>query len=190
MESIELFFKLGFGHVLDPQALDHLFFISAFTIPFQFKDARQLLWWTTLFTVGHTLSLVGNYYFEINPSARWIEFFIPLSILIACVPLITGTSAARSQLYLSGLIFIFGIVHGFGFSRYFGMIVPEEQATTALLSFALGVEGAQIVIIIGVLCVAWLLVAVFSMPKEKWKLVAGTMIASQALEMTLQNWPL
>jgi hypothetical protein len=25
--------------------------------------------------------------------------------------------------------------------------------------------------------------------KEKWKLVAGAMILSQALEMTLQNWP-
>lgn len=189
MESIGLFFKLGWWHVLDLQALDHLYFIAAFTIPFQFKDARQLLWWTTLFTVGHTLSLVGNYYFEINPSAAWIEFFIPLSILVACFPLLRGTSVKRSERYLSGLIFIFGIVHGFGFSRYFGLIVPEEEATMALVSFAIGVEGAQIVIITGVLVIAWFLLKTLLIPKEKWKLVAGAMITSQALEMTLMNWP-
>lgn len=190
MEAIGLFFKLGWLHVLDLTALDHLYFIAAFTLPFHFRDGRQLLWWTTLFTSGHTLSLVGNYFYEINPDAAWIEFFIPLSILIACVPLLVETPVQRSQRYLSGLIFLFGIIHGFGFSRYFGMIVPEDQATTALFSFALGVEGAQIAIIVGVLVLEWLWVRLLSFPKNKWKLIGGAMIASQALEMTLLNWPL
>ena len=190
METIGLYFELGWKHVLDVSALDHLFFISAFTLPFNFRDLKKLLLWTTLFTVGHTLSLVGNYYFALHPSETWIEFLIPLSILVACLPLLRDSSQGDSEGFMGALIFLFGIVHGFGFSRYFGMIVPEDSATQALFSFAFGVEGAQIVIILGVLILEFLVVRILGLSKSKWRVIGGAMIASQALEMTLNNLPI
>lgn len=190
MEQLWFYFDLGLWHVLDAKAIDHLLFIAAFTVPYHFEALRKLLWWTTLFTVGHTLSLMGNYYFALNPPSEWIEFLIPISILFACVPLLQGSiPSPRSQALLSLLIFVFGIIHGFGFGRYFGMIVSGEDAGYALFSFAFGVEAAQIVIILCVLLLQLLVVRFGLLTKEKWKLVAGAMILSQALEMTLQNWP-
>ncbi|MGC6421581.1 MAG: HupE/UreJ family protein [Flavobacteriaceae bacterium] len=189
MDTVALFFELGWWHVLDVQALDHLFFIAAFTVPYTFRDTRRLLVWTTLFTIGHTLSLIGNFVYQINPSTTWVEFFIPLSIVVACLPLLTGFAGKMLHPYLGVLIFLFGIVHGFGFSRYFGMIVPNDETTLALFSFALGVEGAQIIIILGVLLLEWLAVRQLTLPKEKWKLITGAMIVSQAFEMTVSNWP-
>ena len=191
MEQLWFYFDLGLRHVLDLKAIDHLLFIAAFTAPFHFGALRKLLWWTTLFTFGHTLSLIGNYYYQLDPPATWIEFLIPVSIIVACIPLMrSGDQARRSKSFFSVLIFIFGIVHGFGFSRYFGMVVPEDSANLALLSFAFGVEAAQILIIAGVLVLEILLVRLIALKKEKWQLIVGAMIASQALGMCFQNWPL
>ena len=190
MDQLWFYFDMGLWHVLDAAAIDHLLFIAAFTVPYHFEALRKLLWWTTLFTVGHTLSLIGNYYFALNPPTEWVEFLIPISILVACIPLLQGsTPSSRSQALLSLLIFIFGIIHGFGFGRYFEMIVSGEDARFALFSFAFGVEAAQIIIILCVLILQFVLVRFGILTKEKWKLVVGAMIFSQALEMTLQNWP-
>ena len=190
MDQLWFYFDMGLWHVLDAAVIDHLLFIAAFTVPYHFEALRKLLWWTTLFTVDHTLSLIGNYYFALNPPTEWVEFLIPVSILVACIPLLQGSNpSSRSQALLSLLIFIFGIIHGFGFGRYFGMIVSGEDARFALFSFAFGVEVAQIIIILCVLILQFVWVRFGIFTKEKWKLVAGAMILSQALEMTLQNWP-
>jgi hypothetical protein len=42
----------------------------------------------------------------------------------------------------------FGLIHGFGFSNYFRMIMgAEDQKATALLGFTLGIETAQLLVI-------------------------------------------
>ncbi len=64
METIWFYAQLGFNHVLDFQGLDHFYFIIALAIPFGFREFQKLLWWVSLFTLGHTLSLFGNYFFE------------------------------------------------------------------------------------------------------------------------------
>ena len=74
MDQLWFYFDMGLWHVLDAAAIDHLLFIAAFTVPYHFEALRKLLWWTTLFTVGHTLSLIGNYYFALNPPTEWVEF--------------------------------------------------------------------------------------------------------------------
>jgi hypothetical protein len=64
METIWFYAQLGFNHVLDFQGLDHFYFIIALAIPFGFREFQKLLWWVSLFTLGHTLSLFGNYFFS------------------------------------------------------------------------------------------------------------------------------
>ena len=190
MEQVWFYLELGFWHVLDLAALDHLLFIAAFSAPYGFNYLKKLIWWTTLFTIGHSLSLLGNYFYNLNISSNWIELLISVSILIACIPLFKNPQPyGRTRSFFSALILFFGIIHGFGFSRYFGMMVPQESATKPLISFAIGVEAAQITIILAVLILELVLVRVLSISKEKWKWVVGGMIVSKALEMTYQNWP-
>ena len=93
METIWFYAQLGFNHVLDFQGLDHFYFIITLAIPFGFREFQKLLWWVSLFTLGHTLSLFGNYFFELKLSADWIEFLIPVTIALSCIPLLKAKIA-------------------------------------------------------------------------------------------------
>ena len=76
MDTFKFYTDLGFWHVIDLEGLDHLFFITTLALPFAFSKSRKLLWWVTLFTLGHTLSLMCNVYTEIKFSSYWIELLI------------------------------------------------------------------------------------------------------------------
>lgn len=150
MEAVYFYIALGFQHVLDLNGLDHLYFIVALCLPYGFREWRRLLLWVTLFTLGHSLSLIGNYYLNISFSSYWIELLIPITIVLSCLPLFWQIQPKKVR-YASGLTFVFGLIHGLGFGRYFGMMVDPDAAISSLFSFALGVEVAQLVIVLGIL---------------------------------------
>tara|TARA_B100000768_G_C11100203_1_gene298736 strand:- start:94 stop:666 length:573 start_codon:yes stop_codon:yes gene_type:complete len=189
METILFYAKLGFNHVLDFQALDHFYFIIALCLSFSFNDFKKLLWWVSLFTLGHTLSLFGNYYFEIILSAVWIEFLIPLTIALSCILLIINKTSNFKILFPSLVTLIFGLIHGLGFGRYFSLIVSKDEALIELLSFALGLEAIQVCIVLGLLLVNFLVTRILKIPSSKWRLVVGAMILSQALTMMIKSSP-
>ena len=54
IEFLWFYTKLGFWHVVDWEGLDHFYFIITMAIPFTFVQWRKLLWWVTIFTIGHT----------------------------------------------------------------------------------------------------------------------------------------
>ena len=69
------------------------------------------------------------------------------------------------------------------------MIASEGEAILGLLEFALGVEFAQIFIVIFVLLINWLVITFLKIQSLKWKWVVASMVLSQALLMTSNNWP-
>ena len=91
--------------------------------------------------------------------------------------------------WINMITLFFGLVHGFGFGRYFKMIASEGEAILGLLEFALGVEFAQIFIVIFVLLINWLVITFLKIQSLKWKWVVASMVLSQALLMTSNNWP-
>ena len=78
METLGFYIQLGFEHVTDINGLDHFYFIIALCLPFGWKEWKKLLWWVTLFTLGHSLSLIGNYYAGLRFSSYWIELLLSL----------------------------------------------------------------------------------------------------------------
>ena len=158
-------------------------------IPFTFLQWRKLLWWVTIFTIGHTLSLIGNFYLKIPFSAYWIELLIPITIAINSIFLFYPSQnnfSKRKFLYplLTG---VFGIIHGLGFGRYFKMLIPEKDVSISLFSFALGVELAQVLIVILVLILSFIVLKILKQSKNKWEFLVGAMILSQALFMILNR---
>ncbi|MDA8924412.1 HupE/UreJ family protein, partial [Flavobacteriaceae bacterium] len=136
------YFSLGFQHVTDFNGLDHFYFIIALALPFGFKQAQKLLWWVTLFTLGHSLSLIGNYYASVAFSAYWIELLIPVTIALSCLPILVQQTP-KTNGYASGLTLLFGIIHGFGFGRFFSMMVAPEDAGTSLFFFCTWRRGSS-----------------------------------------------
>ena len=104
MDTVQFYINLGFQHVTDFNGLDHLYFIVALSLPFGLKDWKKLLWWVTLFTLGHSLSLIGNFYAGYEFSSYWIELLIPVTIALGCLPLLMQKSLQANK-FSSGLTF-------------------------------------------------------------------------------------
>ncbi|MEC8396783.1 MAG: HupE/UreJ family protein [Bacteroidota bacterium] len=190
MEKFLFYFDLGFYHVLDIAGLDHFYFLVALSLPFTFRNWKKLLLWVSIFTLGHSLSLLVTHFNWIKIEATLVEFLIPLTICITCISILFQKQHSHLQgSWINLITLFFGLVHGFGFGRYFKMIASEGEAILGLLEFALGVEFAQIFIVIFVLLINWLVIKFLKIQSLKWKLVVASMVLSQALLMTSNNWP-
>ena len=185
--------KLGINHVLDWGAYDHVLFLSALTAPFTFKYWKKVVVLATLFTIAHCLSLIFSAYDIINVDVELIEFLIPLTILltaffnIAQVFLVPG----KNKTYLLEFATtFFGIIHGFGFSNYFSMLVSEEEEKIGpLLGFASGIEISQIIIIFSILTLAFIMQNKFGMKRSVFTVLISSAIVLLTIPMLINSWP-
>ena len=76
MSEFWLYFKLGLHHVLDINGYDHVLFLIALMVPYAFKDWKRVLLLVTLFTVGHTLSLILSVFGVVYINPTLVEFLI------------------------------------------------------------------------------------------------------------------
>lgn len=190
MNIFWFYFDLGFDHVLDLGGLDHFYFLVALSLPFTFKNWRKLLLWVSLFTLGHSLSLLVTHFEWIKINSQWVEFLIPVTICITCFSILfQNEHAYLNGIWINLITLFFGLIHGFGFGRYFKMIANEGEAVMALLEFALGVEFAQILIVIFVLIINDLVLRFFKIQSQKWQWIIASMVLSQAILMASNNWP-
>ena len=138
------FVDLGFFHILD--GIDHLLFLLCLVIPF--RRARALIPIVTSFTVAHSITLIASAY-NYAPDALWfpplIETLIAMSIVYMALENVVAARLARRWI----ITFLFGLVHGFGFS--FGLEHTLQFAgshlLTSLLSFNVGVELGQLLVL-------------------------------------------
>jgi len=193
MDSVWLYIKLGFEHVLDPNGLDHFLFLIVLALPYGWQQGKALVGWVTLFTVGHTLALWAAYSGWLSVDGKWIEFLIPITIGWMAVNVILekkkATFRLTKQRSLMFITLLFGLIHGLGFGRYFSLIVLDEGAYGTLFQFAVGVELAQLLIVLGMVVVNFLVLDIFHWKIKKWQWVVAAMVLSQALVMTLENIP-
>jgi len=193
MEQLWFYFKLGFQHVLDPNGLDHFYFLIALTLPFGYKDWRKLLWWVTLFTIGHTVSLLSAYKQWVSVSGAWVEFLIPVTIALAAAHVFVKNNTNRffieNSRYASWITLAFGLIHGLGFGRYFSQVVLDEEAYASLIQFALGVEAAQLIIVAAVVLLNYVTITLLKTPKKWWEVSISLFILFQALLMAYRNFP-
>lgn len=193
MSDFVFYFKLGLYHVLDLNAYDHMLFLSALAIPFSFKDWKKVFILVSIFTIAHCVSLALSASNIIRVNTDLIEFIIPLTILATAISNIyfEYRPGLDSKKYLLGVsTMIFGFVHGFGFSNYFNMIIAGEvQFTKALLSFATGIELAQLLIILFVLSLSFLSVSGLKIKQSTKTIFISTAIGLMTLPMLLNSWP-
>lgn len=193
MEIFWFNIKLGFWHVLDFSAYDHILFLAALTIPFTFKNWKAVLLLATLFTVAHCTSLALSVYGILVMDTDLIEFLIPITICLTAVFNIIYAKAlnGRRTLFLHILAAVFfGSIHGFGFSNYFRMLVAEEtDKLTSLLGFATGIEFSQIVIIIVVLSATYFVQSILQVQRVLFVVWASILLFLFTIPMLVQAFP-
>jgi len=191
MSDFWLYFQLGFEHVLDWSAYDHLLFMLVLCAAYTFKSWKRLLLLVTLFTLGHTVSLILGNYGLVSVSGKWIEFLIPITILVTAVYNMYSTRGSHSEKKVGLLFFaalFFGIIHGFGFARYF-IQINEEQEILPLLEFALGIESVQILVVLVVLIVGSIAQSFFRIRQRDWILVTSSIVIGLTVPMIAETWP-
>lgn len=192
MSEFWVYFQIGLHHVLDIQAYDHVLFMMALVLPFTFKDWKRLLFSVTLFTAGHTTALLLSVYEILVIKAFIVELLIPITILSTAVfNLVTiGKTNRKENLNLIFLITLFfGIIHGLGFSNYFKTLLggSSNSKLIPLLEFALGIEGAQITVVLAMLIVAYSVPSLFKFSRRDWILVGSAFIIGVVVPMILEN---
>jgi hypothetical protein len=180
MSEFWLYFRLGLEHVLDWLAYDHILFIVVLVASYSFISWKRVLWLVSIFTLGHTLSLFLAVYDVVSVTASWVELLIALTILFTALYNILTAKKREHQRNINVLYFstaFFGIIHGLGFSRYFKMIFPDSSSKFfPLLEFALGIEAAQIIVVISVLIASFILQNVFRVSRRDWILVISAIV--------------
>lgn len=193
MQDFWFYVKLGFSHVLDLTAYDHILFLAALAIPFTFKNWRQVVVLATIFTITHCISLALSVYDVASVDVGLIEFLIPVTIfLTALFNLFRLFKKGKTTgLYFQGLATaFFGLIHGFGFSNYFNMLMAEEEEKVGpLLGFATGIEFSQVTIVLAVLLVAYVCRDMLRVKKRIFIGVASILILLTTIPMLIDTFP-
>lgn len=192
MSEFWIYFQIGLRHVLDIKAYDHVLFLIALTVPYSFKDWKRVLILISIFTLGHTISLLLSVFGIILIKAVFVEFLIPITILVtAFFNLFTaGKSSKKESISIIGFITLFfGIIHGLGFSNYFKSILTgsAKEKLIPTLEFALGIEAAQIIVVLIVLILSFAVQTIFRFSKRDWTLVMSSFVIGVVLPMIIES---
>ncbi|MFN8360159.1 MAG: HupE/UreJ family protein [Candidatus Kapaibacterium sp.] len=144
-ELILRYLHLGFTHVL-PLGYDHILFMLS--IFFLTSRLQSVIVQCSVFTLAHSIALAVTALGYVSPPASVIEPLIAFSILVTAVENILHSRVCAWRLVI---IFLFGLVHGMGFAgALLDIGLPEAHFFTALMSFNVGVEIAQLTVILAV----------------------------------------
>jgi hypothetical protein len=144
-QAARRFLEAGFFHILSGS--DHLLFLLGLVIPF--RSLRPLVLVVTAFTAAHSLTLMAAA-LNLAPERLWfpplIEALIAASIVYMALENIVGATSQRRRWIIA---FFFGLIHGFGFSFALRdtLQFAGSHLVTSLLSFNVGVEIGQLIIL-------------------------------------------
>ncbi|GGG58360.1 HupE/UreJ family protein [Hymenobacter glacieicola] len=193
------YLQLGFHHIFNLQAYDHLVFLLALCAPYVLQDWRRVVALVTSFTVGHSITLALATLNVVRYSPELIELLIPITIVLTCLLNLVraGRPASRPPtrrdptpllLTLPNLLAaLFGLIHGLGFSSYLRELLGQQsQPILELLSFNIGVELGQLLIVAIILLVGLLLLRVLNVARRDWLLVTSGAALGIALTLLVK----
>lgn len=193
MDQFLTYFEVGFKHIVSRNlGVDHILFIVALAVRYQFTDWRKLLILVTAFTIGHSITLALSVFNVVNYSIAWIEFLIPVTIVITAISnwfVKKFTFKARFPLIYFFALF-FGLIHGLGFSNYLkSMLGKDSSVIWELFSFNVGLEAGQLVIVLAILIISFIFVNLLKCSRREFLLYVSGGAFAVALLMALERVP-
>lgn len=191
MNDFSLYFATGWYHIISTQALDHILFIAALTAIYLWSNWKQVLILVTAFTIGHSLTLALSVYDIIRVNGNWVEFLIPCTIIATAGFNFSVKDFSPRSLRLNYfLALFFGLIHGMGFANSIRfMLAKDQQLFIPLLSFNLGLEAGQIVLVALILLISYLLVNKIKLKRIWWVGMVSGACLLVAIKMALERWP-
>jgi len=190
MDDFILYCQLGWAHIMSFEALDHLLFLSALTALYVISDWKKVLVLITAFTIGHTATLFLSILDIVRFKDSVVEWLIPLTILMTAVTnLIQPNVHAVPQKLKYMLALLFGLIHGMGFANSIRMMMASSQhLLIPLLSFNIGIELAQMTVVLCILILGTLLIEKTGLNQKTWIYTLSSLAAGMALMMFIQRF--
>src|ERR1700737_1001027 len=193
MADFNLYFRLGTEHILTWEAMDHILFVTALSLRYLLKDWKKVLVLVTAFTIGHSMTLALSAGGYLAFPVRWIEFLIPMTIVATVLNnLVQRTGQVEHPAKLPLIYFFalfFGLIHGLAYANTFLSLEGKEGLVVHLLSFNLGIEAAQLLVVSGILIISFIFVQLVKIRRLWWVRGASVLILAVSLWMALERWP-
>ncbi|WP_419869859.1 HupE/UreJ family protein [Chryseobacterium sp. CT-SW4] len=191
MQDFLFYLNLGWEHIISLDALDHQLFVLALITVYSYNDWKKILILVTAFTIGHSITLALSILDIVRVPSDWVEFLIPLTIVITSLDNIIMKNHKQSLMRMNYyLALIFGLIHGMGFANTARVMIAKSQSIAIpLLGFNIGLELGQIVIVGFILIILFILLKLFRINKKDWVLFVSSGVFALSLKMTLERIP-
>lgn len=192
MQDFTIYFRLGTEHILTLDALDHILFVAALCLRYLWRDWKKVVVLVTAFTIGHSLTLALSALGYIQVNSSWIEFLIPLTIAATCINNLyqKNTAPNKRVSLIYGFALFFGLIHGLAFANTLLSMEGRDGLVLHLLAFNLGIEVAQLLIVLVILLISYLAVQQLKLSRTVWLRGASALILIISLFWAYQRFPL
>ncbi len=141
---------VGAKHMLT--GYDHILFLVG--VIFFLKSFRDILVFITVFTLGHSITLIGATYLGVTAKEHLIDAIIAISVLYKGFENLGGFEKVfkTASPNLLAMVFCFGLIHGLGLStRLQSFAMGQTDFLAKIISFNVGVELGQVAALIPII---------------------------------------
>ncbi|MBO9619466.1 MAG: HupE/UreJ family protein [Niabella sp.] len=191
MNSFTFYFTEGWRHIISWDALDHQLFILALAIIYTLRDWKKVLVLVTAFTIGHSVTLALSVFDIIRVSSAWVEFLIPVTILITALWNILRRRQLQKVNVNYFMALFFGLIHGLGFANALRIMIAGDQSIgSSLLGFNLGLEAGQVLAVLLILLLSKLILDAIKIPQQIYIFVVSAIVFLLSVKMAIERIPL
>ena len=191
MDELGIYLSVGFRHIIDLKGSDHILFVLALTLRYYWTDWKKLLVLITAFTIGHSSTLAISTLNLVDLPVDLIELLIPVTIVFTALSNFWVKDFEFKAKYplIYFLALFFGLVHGLGFSNYLKSLLGREQSIVGpLLTFNIGLEIGQLLIVGIILIISFIFVYVFKANRLRYLQIGSGLVLALAMNMFLDRF--
>ncbi|CAL1520042.1 HupE/UreJ family protein [Chitinophaga sp. MM2321] len=185
----ELYFQLGWQHIINWDAYDHILFVVALSAIYLLREWKKVLVLVTAFTIGHSITLALSVLQIIHVPSALVEFLIPVTICVTALSNIIRKDEEPQNLQLNYFYALFfGLIHGLGFSNYLkSLLGSQTNIVKPLFGFNVGLEFGQIIIVAVVMLISGAIVYLGRVKRRDWNMFLSAATFGVAFLMVIQG---
>ncbi len=138
------FMYLGAKHMVT--GYDHIAFLVG--VVFFLNRLKDVVLYVSMFTIGHSITLLGGVLLGVGANAYIIDAIIGLSVIYKGVENIGGFAKIGVNIDTRAAVLVFGLFHGMGLAtKVMDLEMSRDGLLTNLISFNVGVELGQVIVL-------------------------------------------
>lgn len=138
------FMYLGAKHMVT--GYDHILFLIG--VVFFIYRLKDVVLYVSMFTIGHSITLMGGVLMGTSVNPYLIDAIIGLSVVYKGVENIGGFRRIGLTIDTRVAVLVFGLFHGLGLAtKLMDLSVSPNGLLTNLIAFNLGVEVGQVIVL-------------------------------------------